>query len=371
MNKCKVVEFIGRIQDGGAETLVKDYALLLDKDRFDVVVLCLDYVENSFIYKTLVNNNVRIVCLYEKSFFVNKVLARTVGQRHVSRLFIKAIKKINPDVIHIHSELLEAVSYSADQLKDIKLLYTCHNPPELLIGEKRPKEMKACRYLIDHNNLQLIALHDDMRKEINDRFDVDNTEVVRNGINFESFNSVKESKEEIRREFDIASDAYVIGQVGRYAYQKNPEFTIKVFNELLKKNDKAVLLLIGRGNKEKELRQLVSDLKIDDKVRFLVARNDVPRLFKMMDVFILPSRFEGFGIVLIEAQANKLPCVVSENIPESAYQSKAITRLNLDDPVESWVDALLHPTGNIDRYGDINDYDMHKVIKHLEDIYLS
>ena len=366
--KTKVCEFIGRIQDGGAETLVKDYALLLDKDKFDVTILCEDYRENSSVYKTLINNNVKIVTMYEKSFFINKVLARLFGKRYVAKLFEKAIKDIKPDVLHCHLEVLEILYYARKVLDGIKLLFTCHNPPELLIGDKRPAERDACRYLLDNNNLQIIALHDEMAKEINEMFHIDNTAVIRNGIDFNRFRNVSKSKKEIRKELGIKEDTYVVGQIGRFSYQKNPEFTISVFSELLKRKADSHLLLIGRGNIEK-LNNQIKSLGIQNKVSILSNRDDIPELLKTMDVFIFPSRFEGLGIVLIEAQVSGLPCVTSDNIPYEAYQSKNITRLSLNDPVEKWVDALINPIGNIESYGDINNYDMNKEIKNLEKLY--
>ena len=368
--KTKVVEFIGRIQDGGAETLVKDYALLLEKDKFDVTILCEDYVEESNVYKTLKQNDVKIVSLYEPSFFIHKVITRLAGKKHVANLFKKAIKELKPDVLHAHLELLEVLYYAKESLDGIKLLFTCHNPPKLLIGDKRPEERDACRYLLDHNNLQIIALHEDMAKEINQMFNINNTKVIRNAIDFNKFRNVAKTKEEIRKELNISNDAYVIGQIGRFTYQKNPEFTITVFNELLKKNPNSNLLLIGRGNKENELREQIDKLGINDKVQLLINKDNIPELLKAMDVFMFPSRYEGFGIVLIEAQVSGLPCVTSDAIPLEAYQSKNITRLSLNDSIDKWVDSLLNPVGNIDNYGDINNYDMNKEIKNLERIYL-
>ena len=92
--KKKLVEFIGRIQDGGAETLVKDYALLLDSDKFDVTVLCLDYKPESTNYKTLVDNNVKIVTVYNQPFFFDKAFARIFGKKYVARKFEKTIKEL-------------------------------------------------------------------------------------------------------------------------------------------------------------------------------------------------------------------------------------------------------------------------------------
>ena len=369
--KTKIVEFIGRIQDGGAETLVKDYALLLDKEKFDVTILCEDYRKESNNYKTLIKNNVKIVTMYEKSFFINKVLARLLGKRYVAALFKKAIRELKPDVLHTHLELLEVLYHARESIRGIKLFFTCHNPPEMLIGDQRPKERDACRYLIDHMGLRIIALHEDMAKEIDEMFGIDNTSVIRNGIDFNRFRNTEKTKEQIRKELGISNDTYVIGQVGRFAYQKNPEFTVAVFNELLKKKEDACLLLIGRGKGENDLRQQISSLSLEDKTKMLISREDIPELLKAMDVFILPSRFEGLGIVLIEAQVAGLPCVVSDNIPKEAYQSKNITRLSLSDPKEKWVEALLDPKGNIEEYGNIDDYDMNKEIRNLEKLYLS
>ena len=369
--KTKLVEFIGRIQDGGAETLVKDYALMLDKEKFDVTVLCEDYKEDSNTYKTLKQNEVKMTVLYERSFFINKVLARLLGKRYVAILFRRAIKKLKPDVLHVHLELLEVLYHARDSLGDIRLFFTCHNPPEKLIGDGRPKERDACRYLLDHNGLHIIALHEQMADEIRKMFDTDEVSVIRNGIDLKRFSNPDKTGEQKREELNIPQSAWVIGQVGRFAYQKNPEFTLKVFRELLKKREDSYLLLIGRGPMENELKNLIREYGIEDHVRMLISRIDIPELLKAMDVFILPSRFEGFGIVLVEAQAAGLPCVVSDNVPHQVYLSKEVTVLDLCDPVDVWVDSLLDPKGNIMEFGDIEDYDMHKEIKNLESLYLS
>ncbi len=368
--KTKVVEFIGRIQDGGAEVLVKDYALLLDKEQFDVTVLCEDYVPQSNVYKQMLANGVKIVAIYKPSFFISKVLARLLGKRYVAMLLRKALKELKPDVIHAHLEMLEILYYARECLDGVRLFFTCHNPPQKLIGDERPGERDACRYLLDHHDLQIIALHRDMANEINEMFGIDNCAVIRNGVDFEKFRNVADDRHTIRQGQGISDSTYVIGQIGRFTYQKNPEFTVHLFKKLLETKEDACLLLIGRGKQENELRQLIRDLQLEDKAKLLINRDDIPRLLKAMDVFILPSRFEGLGIVLIEAQVSGLPCVVSDQVPEEAFQSPHITRLSLDEDQEIWIKALLDPKGNIDRYGNLDDYDMRKEIRNLEKLYL-
>lgn len=367
--KKKIVEYIGTIKDAGAETLVKDYALLLDKEKFDVVVLCEDYKKDSANYKILKDNNVKIISTYSPNVILNKIMYRIFGNRYRANLLRKELLKLKPDVLHIHLEELEDVYRNADILKDTKLVYTCHNLPERMIGEQRPKERDACRFLLDNDNLQIIALHDEMANEINEGFNITNTKVIRNGIDFNRFNKLTKSKEEIRKEFNISGDAYLIGHIGRFTYQKNHEFLINVFNEVLKLNDKAHLLLIGEGKLKVDVELQIEKLGIKDKVTIISNRSDIPELLNAMDVFVFPSRWEGLGIVLIEAQVSGTPCIVSSKVPDEAVQSNLITLMDLDDSCHNWAKAILNPTCNINKKFKLEDYDMNKEILKLEEIY--
>lgn len=369
--KIKVVEYISRIQDGGAETIVKDYALKLDKDKFDVTILCEDYKKNSANYKILKENNINIISTYGKYDILCRTLARVFGNSFISKLFSKAIKILKPDVLHIHLESLDVVYKSRKDVEDIKLFFTCHNLPEIKIGTKNPIEQKACEYLLKHNNLQIFALHEDMAKEINEMFNINNTQVMKNGIDFDKFTNIVKTKEDIRTSLNIPTDAYVIGHIGRFHYQKNHEFIINVFNEILKKNDKAHLLLIGNGKLKNDAINKIKQLGIDKKVTILSNRKDIPELLKTMDVFLFPSRYEGLGIVLIEAQVSRLHCVVSDVVPQEAFQSNLISKLSLNDSIDEWANMSLNPKCNIKDYGNLQDYNINAVIKKLEKYYLS
>ena len=107
---------------------------------------------------------------------------------------------------------------------------------------------------------------------------------------------------------------YVIGHVGRFQYQKNHEFLIDIFNAYLKLDDQAILMLIGQGEGEENIKKKVSDLGIEENVRFMGVRSDVNQLFQAIDTFVLPSRFEGLPLVLIEAQTAGLKCYASKDV---------------------------------------------------------
>ena len=271
----------------------------------------------------------------------------------------------------VESKSMEAdlnLNLSLD-LKNVRLIYTCHNLPKWFFDGKRKKEGKAAESLIRNNNMQIVALHKDMQLEINARFHIDNTVIIRNGIDFNRFTNIQESKENIRQKLNIPQDAYVIGHVGRFSDVKNHSFLIDCFNKAVKKNDKAFLLLVGSGPSKEGIVYKVNTLGLSDRVLFLEHRTDIPQLMKAMDVFDLPSKFEGLPVVLIEAQVAGLPCVVSDVINPESFNTKNITKLSLNDSLEIWADNLLNPVGNISEWGDISEYDMNKEIKKLEKLY--
>lgn len=370
VNMKEVIEFIPRIQDGGAEVLIKDYALLLDKNIFHVTIVCLDVKEESAVYKTLKDNNVRIIKLYNSFESIHKVSTRLIGKKHISKLFNNVLDELKPDIIHTHLELLEVLYHSRDHLNNVKLVYTCHNLPKTMVGSDLPKDNKAANYLIKNNNLQIIALHDEMKEEI-DKLLNTNSIIINNGIDFNNYLEIKETKQEIRKSLGINEDSYVIGHIGRFTYQKNHNKIIDIFNEVTKLNDKAVLLLIGTGNLLNEIKNKTKEFEIYDKVIFLSNRNDVPRLLKSMDVFLFPSNYEGLSISLIEAQVSKLPCVVSDKINNKSYLTNNITELKLNDNNKKWANACLKPINNVNKTGDINDFNIRNSIKELEKLYLS
>ena len=137
--------------------------------------------------------------------------------------------------------------------------------------------------------------------------------VVPNGINVKKFEFDENIRQAVRNELSLSNE-YVIGHVGRFELQKNHRFLIEIFNEKLKENSNYVLLLIGEGKYEKEIKKIVKKLNIENKVKFLGVRKDMDRLYQAMDCFILPSLYEGLPVVGVEAQASGLKCLFSDTI---------------------------------------------------------
>lgn len=162
-----------------------------------------------------------------------------------------------------------------------------------------------------------------------------------NAVDFLPFLQLEEERESVRKELGIDKDALVIGSIGKLSLQKNIAFLLQLFPEILKRHPGAYLLLVGDGPLRAELVTQAQSLRIADKVTFAGVRPDVPRMLRAMDIFILPSIFEGLGIVLLEAQAAGLPCVVSEAIqPEADLGLGLFTRLSLDSANHRWCAAV-------------------------------
>jgi glycosyltransferase involved in cell wall biosynthesis len=147
---------------------------------------------------------------------------------------------------------------------------------------------------------------------------------------------------QIRAQLGIPSDAFVVGHVGRFVEQKNHHFLVKIAERLCELEPRAVFLLVGDGPLKPEIEALVRARGVDMHFIFAGVRSDVPNLMKgAMDCFLFPSLYEGVGLVLWEAQAAGLTCVISETIPDEAtILDAAVTRLSLAASPDEWVAQL-------------------------------
>lgn len=162
-----------------------------------------------------------------------------------------------------------------------------------------------------------------------------NYKVIPNAIEVERFLKNDEVRANIRKKYDL-ENKIVIGHVGRFHFQKNHKFLIEVFNELLKKNDKYQLLLVGQGNEEATIKSMVAKYGIENNVTFCGVRDDVETFYQAMDCFVLPSIFEGLGIVALEAQACSLPCLLSDEVPKVVKVNDNVFFYSLNNTAHDW-----------------------------------
>ena len=149
----------------------------------------------------------------------------------------------------------------------------------------------------------------------------------------------------LRYKLGIPEDAFVIGHVGRFVEQKNHQFLLEIVAEVAKREPKTRLLLIGDGELRSRIEHQATLLGLRDQTIFAGIRSDVPQLMQIMNRFLLPSLFEGLGLVLIEAQAAGTACLFSDVIPQEVDVVKPLMqRLSLCQTASEWAEALLTQT---------------------------
>ena len=402
MAKTKVIEFMLNAGDGGAETLVKDYALLMDREQFDVSVVVMHEMEDSANLQRLKEHNIPVIALSSQDDILKKiwrkvfwkrqqrvltsedvkekpVLPNTMEEkqgairivRHYLRnlyfglRFLKVVRQMKADVVHGHLEVLYCLRTVGWFLKKIRLFHTCHSLPELNYEDR---EGSAARYLIRKNHMQMIALHTDMAKQMDAMFPEQKTVVIRNGIDLEKFRNPGVTREEKRRELAIPQDVFLVGHVGRFTPEKSHPFLVEVFREIANRNENAYLLMVGAGD-HSHIAQLLHSYGLEGRYRILSGRKDINELLAAMDVFVFPSVFEGFGIALLEAQAAGLRCIASDCCPREVVRTKDCIAMPLEAP-EKWAQAAMDPNLQQSEDRPLKDYDMKEEIHRLERLYL-
>lgn len=182
--------------------------------------------------------------------------------------------------------------------------------------------------------------------------------VVPNAFDLASFGFSSENRFDVRKELSISDKDFVIGTVGRLAEQKNQSLLIRIMPQILHKRPNAKLVIVGEGPLKDTLKKETLSLGVQDKVIFTGARTDISRILSSFDVFVFPSRFEGLGISLVEAQANGLPCVISDQIPSFAVVSDSVLIRSLSDDL-SWADAIQNLSRDKFKFNKkINEFDI-------------
>lgn len=161
-----------------------------------------------------------------------------------------------------------------------------------------------------------------------------------NGLDIQTFTFSADNRRKIRQEFN-AQDKFVVGHIGRFMTQKNHKFLLQIFAEIKKIKPNAVLWLIGKGELEEDIKSQIAKIGLQDSIKFLGIRSDIPALLSAMDVFVFPSLFEGMPNTVIEAQTTGLPCLISDTITKQAKQTDLVYFMNLNKSAADWAKKAL------------------------------
>lgn len=194
-----------------------------------------------------------------------------------------------------------------------------------------------------------------------------------NAIDLERFAYNEEARARVRREMGWDGH-YVIGHAGRFNHQKNHGFLIDIFAEIAKMDENALLVLFGEGELLEPVKEKVRALGLETRVSFCGTSEQMDQMYQGMDVFLLPSCFEGLPVVGVEAQAAGLPIVFADTITREVAVSNHVVYLPLSDSPKIWAEQVLSMKASL-RYNCIDalrkaGFDRKEMIQHFQQYYL-
>ena len=264
-------------------------------------------------------------------------------------IYLKYAKKYGIKVRIVHSHQNKAADV---------FLHAVRNIPLIRIGLRYANTYFACSKLAGDYLFKKKKYH-----------------LINNAIDAKRFKYDPKVRKQMRKELGISDDCFLIGNVGRLCRQKNQRFLIDVFSLVCEKVD-SKLLIIGDGELKKELETHIKELNLEDKVIMHAPVNNVEDYYQAMDMFVLPSLYEGLGIVNIEAQACGLKTIVSDKVPEIAKISDLLSFVKLNASEQEWADVILknkdytrkEQKDVLKNSGYDLDYESEKLVKLYKDL---
>lgn len=202
----------------------------------------------------------------------------------------------------------------------------------------------------------------------------DNFKVLKNAIDLARYSRDDQKKEETKNLYNI-SGKFVVGHIGRFVEAKNHAFILDVFSKIVLRRPDSVLLLLGEGPLENEIKTKAKSLEISDKIIYAGVVSDVNNLINVMDCFIFPSLHEGLGISAIEAQSHGIPCFINNTLPNDLLINPNVYPLSLTLSPDDWAEFVIENNKIIPADVSIKNiknagYDIKETADFLENFYI-
>ena len=199
--------------------------------------------------------------------------------------------------------------------------------------------------------------------------------IINNAIETAKFEYNTANRLKIRKELHIDNE-YVIGMVGRLEIEKNHLYALRVFEKIQEQKKQSYLIIVGDGTLRTEIENKINNSGISGSIKMLGRREDVYKIMSAFDCFLMPSTFEGFPFVLVEAQAAGLPCVVSDTISKEVDISGNVHFVSLDSSPDEWAQQIIEYATSEKRIENAQvlrekGYDIKDNIKYIESILLN
>lgn len=370
--KIKVLQLVWRFDTGGAENMVVAFHNYFTSNSLvDIKTLSFTPSKGEIWERVLRCENVDYIPKFWAESFPVKLrkFLRFIFYKQYRRKWLKqSILSFDPDIIHVHMANLAAEMY--DVLKslppNVKVVYHLHSMPETIT----PDRVKILRKAISTQKYIPVCVTRLQRESANFIYGVSTDAViVYNGINIHRFLDTKLNSEDIsilKSKYKISQGQVVVGCVGRGAPVKNYPLLAKAVGELSKNRDVALLIV---GNIDEQLKNKIMQLSGRANVVFTGSVSNTNELYRIMDVFVLPSFHESSSIVSVEAQLSGLSCVLSDSISDEVVISDGVVKLSPYRSAIEWASAIESQIEKSINIYDFERFDFEKNAMRLYNFY--
>lgn len=364
----RVLHELGNLDGGGVAKLLYEYYLHMDHHQIQFDFLVYDYYEEGIYERPLREMGCKIYKISPLKGHVSETLTE------MENIF----RGHSYDVFHSHRCSRGAIALRMAKKYGVPRRYVHSHIAYEDVSEKAKWVNRVLMKLSRHYATGLFACGRDAARYAWGIRAVQKGKVriMTNAVDTDQFRFSPEMRVEKRRELNAGSQL-VVGMVGRMTRQKNQEFLLQTFQALLAGGTDALLVFAGRGEDEEKIKKQAQKMGLEDQIRFLGVRNDIPDLLNAFDIFVLPSLYEGLPVVLVETQANGLPAVISDRITTEMNVTDLNTVVALDAGAERWAQEIAaRRSGSLrrDEYaGQVaaQGYDIREESKKLQKFYIN
>ena len=353
----RVAQIMGKLWAGGVEMVVFNYYRAIDKNKiqFDFYYDADSTVEPpqdlldmvARFYKVPPYQNLpQYISKLKKCFMKNHYLIvhSHLNTLSIFPLFVAWMCNVPIRIAHNHS-VPSGKEPQRDVLKYFLRIFARVFPTEYFACSE-----KAGRWMFGNKN-----------------YDRNKVVIIKNATEFERFRPSVAEIEKLKSKLGL-NGKFVIGHIGRFTFAKNHEFLLNVFKKISEVRNNAVLLLVGDGELNQAIHDSVKKKGLEKSVVFVGQVTNPELYYRLADVIVVPSVFEGLSLTTVESQIAGVPVVVSEAIPEEAIISDGVARLKLED--ENWVTTILTMANKkVVLNKKSSEYDIRVAVKKMEYIY--
>lgn len=360
----RILHIIGGLDRGGAESFIMNAWRNIDKTKyqFDILTFLPPQNGKKFAYEDeLVSGGAKIFRIKDN---------RIQHPRRFENDIAAIVRENHYEIVHSHIDFMSALSL-VGALKGGAKHRVAHSHNTYNKNLKSPLKALVSKILRKRlNKIATVKLACGKDAGVFLYGPNQNFTIIPNGIDFKKFQYSSDTRDKLRKEYNLGAKTRILLNVGRLEPVKNQAWLIDTFEELTKTIPDAALFIIGSGSLHEQLSSQIKSSSVDKKIFLLCSREDVYEYYSMADFFVLPSKFEGVPTVGIEAQASGLKCIFSTNVPKETKASSNVRFLSLSRP--KWIKELskkYDTTKRRDLDSDMNKFNIKNSVKKLEGVY--